>query len=262
MARLVTSVYTLDFSLLPESFDGFKIAQASDLHNDKGYGKTLERIKNEKPDIIVITGDMIHKEADYCNSLEFARRASDTAPLYYVNGNHESVLTCYKEFIQKLKDIKVKVLENETVSLIRGGNEIALIGISDPTFFKPPDGGVKKDAFRTELKKLAEENKGKFKVLLSHRPELMRDYFSNKIDLTLTGHAHGGQVRIPVIGPVYAPNQRFFPPLTQGVHFDKELYMVISRGLGKSNFVPRIFNPPEIVVSVLRKKAPEAGNNS
>ena len=253
MAKIVTTYYRPKFSRLPKAFNGFTAAHISDLHN-KNFGGALEKkIEEIKPDIIVITGDIIHINGDYAHALSAASGFSEIAPTYYVNGNHESVLSCYNEFAEKLRAAGVKILHNEIEYVERENDKIALVGMSDPTFFTAPSGGVKKDAFKRKIHELLSSIPSEvFRMVLSHRPELHEFYVSENIDLVFTGHAHGGQVRVPFFGALYAPNQGLFPRYTDGMKNVGERYTVISRGLGKSNPVPRIFNPPEVVVAVLK----------
>lgn len=254
MSRIVTTFYRPEFSRLPDTFNGFRIAQVSDLHNRCFRGALGKSAAAAKPDVIVITGDMIHTDGDCVHALAAAAELVSVAPTYYVNGNHESVLACYGDFTEKLRETGIKILNSEVEYIVRGEEKIALIGMSDPTFFTAPEGGVKKDAFKQTLKDITQNlGENMFKVALSHRPELFPFYVSLGIDLTLTGHAHGGQVRFPFLGALYAPNQGLFPRYADGMKNSGEKYVVISRGLGKSNPVPRIFNAPELVCVTLGK---------
>ncbi len=251
--RIVSTYYYPKFSRLPASFDGFTVAHVSDLHNADFKGLLEKKVAEIKPDISVITGDIIHVDGDFAHSFSAVKELAKISPTYYVSGNHESVLTCFKSFSEKMRSVGVKILDNETETLRRGDDGIVLIGMSDPTFFTAPQGGVKKDAFKQKLDEILSGIPDEtFRMVLSHRPELHEFYVSRNIDLTFTGHAHGGQVRCPLIGALYAPNQGLFPRYTDGMKSIGERYTVISRGLGKSNPVPRIFNPPELAVVTLR----------
>ena len=255
--KIASTYYYPKFSRLPAAVDGFTVAHVSDLHNANLHGLLEKKVAEIKPDITVITGDIIHVDGDYAHSLTVATALAEISPTYYVSGNHESVLSCFKEFADKMRAVGVKILDSETEMLRRSDGEIALIGMSDPTFFTAPQGGVKKDAFKQRLDELLSEiPDGTFRMVLSHRPELHEFYASRNIDLTFTGHAHGGQVRFPLIGALYAPNQGLFPRYTDGMkRGGEQRYTVISRGLGKSNPVPRIFNPPELVTVILRAES-------
>lgn len=245
----VTS-YDMEFAALPSEFDGFTVAQVSDLHNHDFKGELPARIKEAAPDIVAITGDMIHEEGRTAFSEAFARAAVKIAPTYYVSGNHEKVLACFPPFLDVLRAAGVTVLENDFRLLERGGAKLAVAGMNDPTFF--PHGKTDFYAELNALKVRTEEAGADFTLLLSHRPELIKAYAAVGFDLALTGHAHGGQVRLPLIGALYAPSQGLFPRLVKGVHYSEGRATVISRGLGSSSWVPRVLNPPEMCVVRLR----------
>lgn len=274
--RLSVTRYSIAFADLPEEFDGFRIVQVSDLHNAK-FGenqcKLMAAIEEAKPDMIAITGDLFHT-AHRENAYSFLEQASKLAPCYYVSGNHEQRFADYFSSIKPtLEALGARVLDDERVALTRGEAKIAVIGLSDPSFQ------------RTVSPELATEEKlswltkhDGFTVLLSHRPELFNVYKRNNISLTLTGHAHGGQVRIPFAHRgLFAVQQGWLPEYTEGIfvedHTDMSNYrvknaqgetvelpdncsvMVVSRSLGNSTYYPKINNPPELVVVELHNKA-------
>lgn len=280
MPKLVTTLYSISFDNLPPAFDGYTIAHVSDLHNTPFIEKLTTRIKAASPDIIAVTGDMIHLEYRMEHAVNFFEEAVKIAPVYYVAGNHESVLKSYTDLEQIMTRLGVKILKNEYLTIKKGDDTILLLGMNDPTFFDVPEGYDKnskesgrstykankvskaeikpaglgrKAAFKEKLSQLNKDAGDGFKILLSHRPEIMQWYFDENIDLTLAGHSHGGQVRLPFIGPLYAPNQGTFPKLVDGVKEENGKKLVISRGLGNSNRFPRINNPRELVIISLRK---------
>lgn len=236
--------WTIESPELPTGFDGFRIAQISDLHNTEfgeGNGKLLELLQQAEPDIIVITGDMIDsRSTDVEVALAFAEAAVKIAPCYYVNGNHESRVPEWGELRDGLIGAGVVVLEDESISLERNGDVITLIGAQDPTF--SPD-------FDAELRGLAGEG---YTILLSHRPEKMALYAECGFDLVFSGHAHGGQVRIPFVGGLIAPHQGFFPEYDSGLFREGGTALLVSRGLGNSIIPLRINNRPEIIVAILK----------
>lgn len=279
MTKLCASAYYLRFPTLPPEFDGFTVAHVSDLHNQDHKGALIERIDLAKPDIVVVTGDSIHNENETEHACRFFEQACARYPVYYVTGNHESVLTCYPQFLAKILSYGTVPLFNESTHIARGTSYITLAGIEDPTFFpiaegyetdekergkyksdrvtkaeKRPAGKGRKQSFYNKLdemgKQLADEP---FTILLSHRPEVKDKYFDAGFDLTLTGHAHGGQFIFPFLGPIYAPNQGLFPKLTCGVHERGTQKMVISRGLGDSHRTKRFRNPYELVTVTLTR---------
>ncbi len=252
---LMVSEYVIENEKIPESFNGYKIVQISDLHNAE-FGdeneELIELINQQEPDIIVITGDLIDsRNTDIDVAIEFCKQAIKIAPIYYVNGNHEARIAGYNELESTILEFGVIILNDEKTTLTIGNDSITLIGVQDPDFsgygwFDDYSGDIVDvtiDSFD-----LDEES---FVVLLSHRPELFDVYVVNEIDLTFTGHAHGGQIRIPFIGGLYAPNQGFFPEYDAGVYEENGSVMVLIRGLGNSIFPLRVNNRPEVVVAVL-----------
>lgn len=249
---LKTTSYTIKSESLPPEFNGFCIAQVSDLHNaeiGENNQKLLSALKKEKPDIIVITGDLIDsRQTNVSTALSFAQSAAEIAPCYYVSGNHESRVSEYAELKEGLEKAGVTVLENESASIAKNGEEITLLGVDDPSF--KTDylfGDLEQNVMSTALKNLVKDD-GKYKILLSHRPELFDVYAKAKIDLVFTGHAHGGQFRLPFIGGVAAPGQGLFPKYDAGIFTQGVTDMVVSRGIGNSIIPLRINNRPELVV--------------
>lgn len=234
---------------IPKRFNGFRILQVSDIQNKK-FGNNqsylLHYMKKTLPDIIIITGDLIDcNRTNIERTIHFIENAVKIAPIYYVSGNHEYCSGQYKNIIQLLEERGVTLLENKKVLLHKNEEYIELLGISDKKL--SPN-------YRGELKKLLLDKKDSFKILLSHRPENFDAYVQAKIDLSFTGHAHGGQIRIPFIGGLFAPNQGFFPKYTSGVYEKDGYSMIVSRGLGNSIFPFRIFNQPELILVTLNRK--------
>ena len=198
------------------------------------------------PDIVAIVGDMnLESQPDnYSSVISLCKQLNEIAPVYYCLGNHEIDAMLFKNS-NIYKDIKaegIKIFNNETETVNIGGTAIDIIGLTqNPTEFDE----YGKDFFEKAIS--ADDN---FKLLLTHYPE----YFLGKlndydIDLAITGHAHGGQVRLPFIGGLYAADQGLFPKLCDGYHEDGNSKFIVSRGLGKSGIVPRINNKPEIVIA-------------
>ncbi len=240
-SALGTSQYTASSSTIPEAFDGYRIAQVSDLHNAKfgtGNETLLRLLSSAQPNIIAITGDLLDaRKTDLETAVAFVREAVKIAPVYYVPGNHESrILSHYAQLKTALTELGAVVLENESMLLEKSGAVITLTGLLDPNFgISWPD--------------LSTEN---YQIVLSHRPELLDTYADRGFDLVLTGHAHGGQIRLPFIGGLVAPHQGFLPQYTSGMHTKHATTMVISRGLGNSIFPLRFNNRPELVIVTLK----------
>jgi predicted MPP superfamily phosphohydrolase len=251
------TVITVKDHRLPESFAGYRIVQVSDLHNEEFGEKQatlLAKTREQAPDIIVVTGDLIDSNhTDIEKAMAFIDGAVDIAPVYYVTGNHEAwAARQYGRLKEEMGEAGVHVLENEAVEIEKGGEKIWLIGIQDPAF---ADAGADEEAIvDVEIANAcAKDMEDAFTILLSHRPECIHTYAKHAVCLALTGHAHGGQVRIPGIGGLIAPDQGLFPKYTAGLYTQGQTQMVVSRGLGNSVLPVRIHNPPELVTIVLAR---------
>ena len=250
--------YNVKSEDIPSEFDNFRIVQISDLHNAE-FGENNEKLllmlKQADADIIAITGDMIDsRNTDIDAAISFAQKAVNIAPVYYVNGNHESrVLGEYEKLKQGLTDTGVTILENSSADITIGDETISLIGINDPTFRMELVDDTMEQNIAHQLVSVISDNDN-YKVLLAHRPEYF-DVYAENVDLVLSGHAHGGQFRIPFIGGLVAPGQGFFPEYYEGSHIKENTEMIVSRGIGNSIIPFRINNKPEIIVAELTKIA-------
>ena len=250
--------YNVKSEDIPSEFDNFRIVQISDLHNAE-FGENNEKLllmlKQADADIIAITGDMIDsRNTDIDVAISFAQKAVNIAPVYYVNGNHESrVLGEYEKLKQGLTDAGVTILENSSADITIGDETISLIGINDPTFRMEFVDDTMEQNIAHQLVNVIPDNDN-YKVLLAHRPEYF-DVYAGNVDLVLSGHAHGGQFRIPFIGGLVAPGQGFFPEYYEGSHIKENTEMIVSRGIGNSIIPFRINNKPEIIVAELTKIA-------
>lgn len=241
----VTNI-TVTSENIPDEFNGFKIVHISDLHNAEfgnGQKDLIDKIEAQDADIIVIIGDMIDsRRTDVDKAVELITGLGNKIPVYYVTGNHESRVREYNELESKLIENGVTVLKNESVKIEKDSSFIKVIGVDDPSF-----GMSANDIFHT----VSELKTDGYDVLLSHRPELFETYCESGAELVLCGHAHGGQVRIPFIGGIVAPNQGIFPEYTAGSYKSGSTEMIVSRGLGNSIIPLRVNNPPELVVITL-----------
>ena len=250
--------YNVKSEDIPSEFDNFRIVQISDLHNAE-FGENNEKLllmlKQADADIIAITGDMIDSRNTGVDvAISFAQKAVNIAPVYYVNGNHESrVLGEYEKLKQGLTDAGVTILENSSADITIGDETISLIGINDPTFRMELVDDTMEQNIAHQLVSVIPDNDN-YKVLLAHRPEYF-DVYAGNVDLVLSGHAHGGQFRIPFIGGLVAPGQGFFPEYYEGSHIKENTEMIVSRGIGNSIIPFRINNKPEIIVAELTKIA-------
>ena len=252
---LEVNEYEIMSDKIPEAFTGFRIAQVSDLHNKdfgEGYGQLLTLLSQINPDIIVVTGDLIDsRQTDLDIALEFAWQAGKIARVYYVSGNHEARVPEYEDLKIGLVKAGVVILENQKVQITREGESITLMGIDDPSFQEDYLFGDSESVARQAIENLQNESDG-YTILLSHRPELFDLYVETEMNLVFSGHAHGGQFRLPFVGGLVAPNQGFFPKYDAGQFNEENTTMIVSRGVGNSIIPIRFNNRPEIVLVTLR----------
>jgi predicted MPP superfamily phosphohydrolase len=250
--------------LLPPLPDGLTLAHISDLHNRRFQGgpqPLIDLLRAEKPDIIAVTGDLIDRfRPDIETAVAFIRLAAAVAPVYFVPGNHEFRSGQYEALLPRLAASGVHVLDDGAETAAVRGVRFTVAGLRDPAFFTDRSG-------RADNKTLAEREAALrrllpgsgFTLLLSHRPELFGMYARCGVPLALTGHAHGGQVRLFGRG-LYAPGQGVFPRYTSGLHRRGDTAMIVSRGLGGRLCRLRLFNRPEVVVIFMRNE--ECGTDS
>ena len=251
---LELNTYTISSCELPDAFDGYRIAHVSDLHNAE-FGdrnqRLLEMLREAEPDMIAITGDLIDsRKTNIAVALAFAEEAVKFAPCYYVSGNHEARVSEYQDLKTGLEAAGVTVLDDAQVKIEVSGESITVIGVNDPSFHADYLTSAAAVMDR-KLSELSSEDAG-FAILLSHRPELFDTYVAHDMDLILTGHAHGGQFRLPLIGGLIAPNQGLFPKYNDGLYSEGNTNMIVSRGLGNSIIPFRFNNRPEVVLIELK----------
>ena len=254
---LELNTYTVTSARLPECFDGYRIAHVSDLHNSEmgeDNEKLLTMLREADPDMIAITGDLIDsRNTNVEIALQFAQEAMKIAPCYYVSGNHEARVNEYEELKTGLISAGVIILEDTQTEISIEGQTITLIGVNDPSFQTDYLFGDSETVISSKLTELHTDGEV-FTILLSHRPELFDTYADHDVDLGLSGHAHGGQFRLPFIGGVVAPNQGLFPEYDAGIYTDGNTNMLVSRGVGNSILPFRINNRPEVILIELQTK--------
>lgn len=241
---------------LPRAFDGYRVVHLSDLHS-KSFGEDqqalVSRVKELRPDIIVFTGDIVdrrhYREGP---ALTLAGRLTALAPVYFVTGNQEFWAGTIDTLEEKLAGRGVVVLRNSGDKVRRGEGVIDIIGIDDPSLtLNPRDEQV---LIPVELDQATTgTSNSEFRILLAHRPDLLSLYAQSGVDLVFSGHAHGGQIRLPFAGALFAPEQGFFPKLTEGKYLEGGTSMIVSRGLGNSIIPQRILNQPEILIVTLKR---------
>lgn len=226
---------------LSQSFSGFKIVQLSDFHGAELVADIVETVREQKPDIIALTGDFITDEGDLPAVEQLVSQLTDICEVYFISGNHDFASGRIAELSDILSSCGVKYLKNEYVTIQRGGESIVLAGVEDPNSWadlEPPD------AF---LKRVRAEHPDDYIVLLGHRNYWMEKYPDLPVELILCGHAHGGIVRIPGVGGLLSTDRTLFPDYEAGMYDNGNYTMIVSRGLGNSISVPRLMNRPEIV---------------
>lgn len=255
--------YSILNEKIPKEFDDFKIVQLSDFHSN-GYKDTtdviINKIENINPDIVVMTGDMVSLGIENIDELEMLISSlSINYPIYYINGNHEQLLEItnlkeYNEFLNKIKNLGVTYIKNNFVEIIKDGQAINLYGIDIPlmesTGLYVKEGELEDDYINNKLSTI---KSNKFNILLAHNPLFIDDYSSWGADLVLSGHMHGGIIRIPIIDAgVLSPEKKWFPKYDAGEFKVGDTTMIVNRGIGTSSVNLRVFNNPEISVITLK----------
>lgn len=233
-----------------------RVALITDLHSCK-YGagqKTLiDAVDKEKPDMILLGGDIFDDEIPDDNTKTFLSAIAKRYPCYYVTGNHEYWSMRVNEMLDWLRANGIEDIGGKTIRTNIHDNDISLSGLNDPDEARYTGQG---DGMKAELDRAKNERDDKaFTMLLTHRPSFVNLYKDAGFNLVLAGHAHGGQWRIPgILNGVFAPDEGFFPKYAGGFyHFDNGGEMIVSRGLAReSTRVPRIFNRPELVIINLK----------
>lgn len=241
---LEISRYEVKSQKLPESFDGFKIVQLSDLHGaefgEDGMG-LVEKVEELEPDIIALTGDFVTDEGDLAAVEKLVARLTELCPVYFVSGNHEFGSGLAVKVRNILERAGVKYLSNEYLTISRGEDEILLGGVEDPLAYADM---LSPDELAQKMNDAAPDA---FKILLGHRNYWMTEYPELPVDLIFCGHAHGGLIRIPGVGGLIGTDRRLFPDFDAGEYNNGRYTLIVSRGLGNSVPIPRVFNRPEIV---------------
>lgn len=238
--HLETTYYTYKAEQLGADLEGYRIVQISDLHNvkfGKNNQKLVDRIRECEPDMIVLTGDLVdsnHTNVD--RAVQFVDEIVKICPVYYVTGNHEYWLDTseYENLMDGVASAGVIILDNQVVEISRWDAKFRLVGLDDKSL---ADGTL--EALLSDEKELT--------VVLAHEPQYLARYAGTGVDLVLSGHAHGGQFRLPFVGGIVAPDQGFLPEYTAGEYYMNGTEMIVSRGLGNSVIPVRLFNYPEIV---------------
>lgn len=244
--RLILRTYTV---VSPKLTAEVRLAVVTDFHSSDNADDVVAMVASCAPDAVLLVGDMF--DDDIANrpterTLSLMRQLSAQYPCYYVSGNHEAWTGEMDALYQQTEEAGVTVLRMSSGVLTVRGQRIALCGVPDPyemVYSGAPD---TEEQLRQALENV---DSADFTVLLAHRPELLAKYAQFPLDLVVSGHAHGGQVRIPgVLNGLYAPNQGWFPKLAGGAYTQDGTTLIVSRGLAVRTRLPRIFNRPEVVL--------------
>lgn len=244
--RLILRTYTV---ASPKLTAEVRLAVVTDFHSSDNADDVVAMVASCAPDAVLLVGDLFDDDTQNRpteRTLSLMRQLSALYPCYYVSGNHEAWTGEMDALYQQTEEAGVTVLRMSSGVLTVRGQRIALCGIPDPyemVFSGAPD-------TEEQLRQALEDvDSADFTVLLAHRPELLAKYAQFPLDLVVSGHAHGGQVRIPgVLNGLYAPNQGWFPKLAGGAYTQNGTTLIVSRGLAVRTRLPRIFNRPEVVL--------------
>ncbi|WP_406785660.1 metallophosphoesterase [Clostridium neuense] len=255
--------YKIHSSKIPKEFNGFKILQISDLHS-KSFGKEnidlINKVEAVEPNIIVITGDMVNNDFDYSSFISIVNKLTVKYKIYYVIGNHEQNVIARNpdEFNNMLKEIKeknVSIINNKNISISMGKQSINLYGMyTDLKYYRDFRNKASR-SINFSVKDMEELigkcDKNAYNLLLTHNPVFFSTYSKWGADLTLTGHVHGGMVKLPLLGGIFSPEYTLFPKYYEGIYKEYDNFMNVNRGLGRGNFGIRLFNRPELSVITL-----------
>lgn len=246
--RLKTVVYTIETEKLNRPV---RLALITDLHSCK-YGKNqstlLQAVDAQKPDLVLLGGDIFDDERSYENAEITLKYLSEHYPCYYVTGNHEYWSSDIATILEIVDSYGITILEGNCDTIQIKGQTLNICGVDDPDVVSYTKNA--KGMIEHLMTADAQKNEGGYNILLSHRPEWVNTYKQYDFDLILSGHAHGGQWRIPgLLNGLYAPDQGIFPPYAGGEYPLENGTMIVSRGLAReSTLAPRIFNRPELVI--------------
>ncbi len=248
--NLGVTEYEISSEKLPAAFEDFHIVQLSDLHGQR-FGKDNEKlvqtVRELAPDLIAITGDMVDGMHNIHVFEALLRQLQGIAPIYYVSGNHEQGARVAGRVKELVENYGVEYLGNEYMPIYRDGEKIIIAGVDDPLGRADM---IKPDAL---IENLRQEHPEDFVFLLGHRNYWVKEYPALPVELVLSGHAHGGIVRLPIIGGLFNVSHTLFADYEIGLYEGEQFTMCVSRGLGNSVPVPRMFNRPEIVSIKLRQ---------
>ena len=247
--------YTYTDVNVPDAFDGYKIMAISDLHEAPFSSQIIEHIRSQEPDMIVFTGDMAqlpHKSVK--EALKIGKAVKDI-PMYAVSGNHETQNESYGEIMGTLWGVNIVPMDDNSICIKRGDDRFLLIGSKDPRRDEPHDEDFEamRDNIRYQLPR-----EPIFSVLLMHRSDLYPEVKDTDVDLILSGHMHGGIIRLPLVGGLIGDEGKItLPKYDYGMFKEGNAAMIVSGGCDKNPDKKRFFNPPEVVMITLEQAEAE-----
>jgi len=254
--HLIITNYKINDPRWPVTLNGWRLVQLSDIHNQAtegpGNNKIINSVQKLQPDIITITGDLFDGDrTNIPNNLKLVQDLTSIAPVYMVLGNHDFANDDYIKLTQLVEENGAQIIRNELVTINDQTTPITIIGLDDPAAWGGPF-SYKAQARLTAqtLNKIMASpkfNSTSPRLILAHRPELWPQYILANPLVILSGHTHGGQIRLPLIGAIYVPNQPLLPQYDEGIFTIANSYLIINHGLGNSFINCRFNNYPEIV---------------
>lgn len=251
--RLETTHYTITSDKIPKEFDGFRIVQISDLHASVVPGLVGE-VKSEDPDIVVFTGDLVHDKGSFEPAIILAKKLSILTDVFFVTGNHDLRRSDYDKFQDALNKTGTITLHDQSAIIERDGVQITITGIKDPL---SEDKNKIAENIENSVNKIVKTDN--YHIALFHRANHMDSLHNKGFDLIISGHMHGGQIRLPNGRGVCAPKSSWgsgspmlFPKYFGGHYTHDDMDMIVSRGIGNPMIIPRFFNRPELTVIILK----------
>ena len=268
MKKLDITKYDIINKKIPPEFNGFKIVQITDLHNEV-FGENnkilISKIDEISPDIVVLTGDLIIGRGEsYEENIKLLKYISNKYKTYSVLGNHEQEAMVgkhaqyYDNYFKILEELNITHLNNNSVKINKGNGSINIYGLVIPLSYYPHAIECLKK-IKTEMENeiledvLGNASDNEFNIMLAHNPLFFDDYAKWNVDLVFSGHIHGGMIRVPGLGGLLSPTRRFFPKYDWGKFEVNNSTLILSRGMGGGGFVPRILCSPEIMYVTLHK---------
>lgn len=265
--NLRTTNYLIEQDCVPREFEDTCFVCLTDLHENQ-FGadnkRLIHAIKKASPDYILIAGDMINgsTKRDVARVITLLEKLANEYPVYYAPGNHEMKWSMndpesFSDFVVELTRVGVIYLDNDDVIIQKGNAQISVTGLNLPKEYFGKGRNVKPLTIRGMEELAGKATKDAYRILLAHMPEYFTTYAEWGADLVISGHIHGGIVRLPILGGVISPRYHLFPKYDAGKFTRGDHVMLLSRGLGTHTIKVRVFNPPELMRVVIKNKKQE-----